>query len=655
MSSTQTEPDAIPSVAAVVVHYRTPKELRACLAALERQHDPCREIVVVDNSHSLEALETPSANGPWRLHRAARNLGFGAACNVGARMTNSDYLLFLNADLVLAEEASRRMRLLADENPGTAVVGPRIQGADGQLELSARSFPSLRTGVLGRSSLVTRALRRVGSTPGEVSASLGARSTTVDWVSGACMLIRRRAFEDVGGFDEGYWMYWEDADICHRLRDRGWDTMLCVDAQARHSTGSSGKSERTIEAFHTSAARYYERHVAPNAAAANLGRAVLRARMKVMLTRHAGQTPGETGAGSPGSGDGQRVLIDALAARFGGTAYVAVDLARHLAVRPEIASVLVLTRRGSIVARELADDPAVRSVRLPPTARLDLLRRTAWQTLRLRRLVASEECDVAISMSGIFPRPPGCRVICLLGNSLMYESRTLGDRLRRWAVSRTAREAAYLIAPSRPMAELVSRSTGRPCAVAPLGVEHRTFYPAQTAGEEVLCVADFYAHKRHDLVLDSWLALSSPRPRLRLVGDPDVDPDAHARLLARIEDLPEAHSIVFEYQVAHQQMADVYRSARVFLLASEHESFCMPLAECMACGVPAVVRGLASLRDTGGNGATYVEGDIVAAWASAAQQLLDDDAVYQGAREAAIAAAARFTWEALAEDLARRL
>jgi N-acetylglucosaminyl-diphospho-decaprenol L-rhamnosyltransferase len=637
------------------VHYRTPKQLQACLAALERQRDPCREIVVVDNSDSLEALEAPSANDPWRLHRAARNLGFGAACNLGARMTDSDYLLFLNADLVLSDEASRRMRLLADKHPGTAVIGPRIQGADGQVELSARSFPSLRTGVLGRSSLATRALRRLGSPPGDVSAALATRSSTVDWVSGACMLIRRRAFEDVGGFDDSYWMYWEDADICHRLRDRGWDTMLCVDAHARHSTGSSGESERTIEAFHASAARYYERHVAPNPAAAKVARGVLRARMKVMLRRHAGQTPVETGAAPPGSGDGRRVLIDALAARFGGTAYAAVELARHLAIRPEVASVLVLTRRGSIVARELAGDPAVRCVQLPPSARLDLLRRTAWEALRLRRFVVREGCDVAISMSGIFPRPPGCRVMCLLGNSLMYESRTLGNRLRRLAVRNTAREAAYLVAPSRPMADLVSRSTGRPCAVAPLGVEHRTFYPAQTAGEEILCVADFYAHKRHDLVLDAWLALSSPRPRLRLVGDPDVDPDAHARLLARIETLPEADSIVFEYRVAHQQMADIYRRARVFVLASEHESFCMPLAECMACGIPAVVRGLASLRDTGGEGATYVEGDNAAAWASAAQQLMDDDAVHQDAREAAITAAARFTWEALAEDIARQL
>lgn len=275
------------SVAAVVVHYRTPEHLQACLEALELQDDGCPEIVVIDNSCSTGVIETPTAGDRWRLYRAPHNLGFGAACNVGARITESDYLLFLNADLALSHDACHCMTALAEENPGTAAVGPRIYGADGEIELSARSFPSLWTGVLGRSSLMTRLLRRAVGTPGPVSAALSHYSTAVDWVSGASMLIRRCAFDEVGGFDEAYWMYWEDADICRRLRDLGWSTMLCVDAQARHSTGSSGQTERTIAAFHISAARYYECHLARNASTARLARGVLHARMRFMLNRYA--------------------------------------------------------------------------------------------------------------------------------------------------------------------------------------------------------------------------------------------------------------------------------------------------------------------------------------------------------------------------------
>jgi N-acetylglucosaminyl-diphospho-decaprenol L-rhamnosyltransferase len=142
------------------------------------------------------------------------------------------------------------------------------------------------TGFLGRSSRLTKVLAAMHRTPSGVSAALGPAGG-VDWISGACMLVRRRAFEQVGGFDENYWMYWEDADICRRLQHRGWGARLCTEAQAHHSTGSSGHSERTIEAFHSSAARYYENHVARNAVAARLARSVLHARMRVMLHRHA--------------------------------------------------------------------------------------------------------------------------------------------------------------------------------------------------------------------------------------------------------------------------------------------------------------------------------------------------------------------------------
>jgi GT2 family glycosyltransferase len=217
--------------------------------------------------------------------RAERNLGFGTACNLGARTSAGDYLLFMNADLALGERACERLRLAAQHDPRIGVVGPRVYAADGAIELSARAFPTVATGLVGRSSLLTKVLHRLNRTPAGVSGALGAGGR-VDWVSGACMLVRRRAFEQVRGFDENYWMYWEDADLCRRLHDAGWATMLHTDAEARHTTGSSGRNERTVEAFHDSAARYFELHVARTAAGARLARALLRTRMRIMLHRY---------------------------------------------------------------------------------------------------------------------------------------------------------------------------------------------------------------------------------------------------------------------------------------------------------------------------------------------------------------------------------
>jgi glycosyltransferase involved in cell wall biosynthesis len=354
-------------------------------------------------------------------------------------------------------------------------------------------------------------------------------------------------------------------------------------------------------------------------------------------------------------GADRRILIDALAARYGGAAYATVALARELARKSEIATVLVVTRRDSIVERGLAGAQGVECVALAKAARMELVRRLAWETLRLRGLVGRRRCAGVISMSGMLLRPVGCPLVCVLANPVLYERRTLANLLRRWAVRRTARHATYLAAPSRPMADLVSASVDRDCAALPFGVDHGVFRPPAKAGREILCVADFYAHKRHDLLLDAWLALPSPRPGLRLVGNPAVDPQAHARLVARIEALEESDSIVLEYRVPLQRLVHAYESARVFVMPSEHESFCMPLAESMACGVPAVVRAIPSLRETGGAGATYLDGDDPTRWAAAIGRLIEGDGEHDRARRSAIEAAARFSWDSFAAELAAHL
>lgn len=277
--------ESCPSCAAVVVYFRTPALLQLSLDALRRQTLGLAEITVVDNSSAVDGLTEPPVGGQdWQWVRSGHNLGFGAACNAGARHTSSAHILFINADVILHEDACQRLLDTIVTHRDTAVVGPRIFGGDGRIELSARSFPSVRTALLGRSSIATQMLGRLGRAPSEVAPGLGP-SGLVDWVSGACILVRRDAFEQVGGFDEGYWMYWEDADLCRRLRDLCWTTRLCAEAQARHLAGSSGRSKRTIEAFHSSAGRYYERHVARSAHSAAIARILLTARMRVALAR----------------------------------------------------------------------------------------------------------------------------------------------------------------------------------------------------------------------------------------------------------------------------------------------------------------------------------------------------------------------------------
>jgi glycosyltransferase involved in cell wall biosynthesis len=205
------------------------------------------------------------------------------------------------------------------------------------------------------------------------------------------------------------------------------------------------------------------------------------------------------------------------------------------------------------------------------------------------------------------------------------------------------------------MADLVEEALGRRPEVVPLGVDHVRFRPAAQPGSDVLCVADFYRHKRHAVLLDAWAALPSPRPRLRLIGDPAVDRACHREVTSRAARHRELGEITFESGLSPDEVAGAYRSARVFVIASEQESFCLPLLEAQASGVPAVARDLPVLRETGGEGTSYVSGDEPRAWASAMLRLLTDEGAWTGARAAGLEHARGFSWEKTAEEVRARL
>jgi GT2 family glycosyltransferase len=350
-------------LSAIIVSYRTPAEVAAAVVSLRAQTLPPDEIVIVDNSapDGAPLPELPELEGA-RIERPRTNLGYGAGCNLGVRAASGDDLLILNADVVLRAGATAALvqRLHSDDR--MAVVGPRIFSR-GEVQLSARAFPSLRTGLLGRRSLLTRLLVRARRYPAEFR-RVGGSGGPVDWVSGACMLVRRTAFEEVGGFDEAYWMYWEDADLCRRLVDKGWEVHFEPAAVVDHATGASGTSARTIRAFHESAAQFATRHIARTALERSLIRAVLETRTWFVLWMFA------RGAATTNGEEAMRVLRVIARLNVGGPAIQAITLTRLLEERG-YETVLVRgregVREGSMDA--LADELDVTPVDLPTLKR----------------------------------------------------------------------------------------------------------------------------------------------------------------------------------------------------------------------------------------------------------------------------------------------
>jgi glycosyltransferase involved in cell wall biosynthesis len=344
-----------------------------------------------------------------------------------------------------------------------------------------------------------------------------------------------------------------------------------------------------------------------------------------------------------------RIAIDALAARFGGTAYMVGQLASALAARDDVEHVWAIVTAGSI-----ADDalrPVSKQTRIPVEAgpRLGLVRRAAWEATRLPALVREQSINRVLTVSGMLPRRPGCPVAVHLTNPVAYEQHNPANRLRRTLIRRTLRSAETLIVPTAAMGRLVEAHTGCGAVVLPLGVDHDLFTSADIPGVEILCVSDFYAHKRHDLALQAWSRLREPRPRLRFIGNPAVDPAAFAAVSEQARSLdPSGQTILVEGRVSLDALLAAYRTARVFLMPSERESFSMPLAEALTCGVPAVVRDSASLRETGAMGSMFIASEDPDAWAGALQLLLDDPDAHAQLRNLAVEHAQRFSWSAVA-------
>lgn len=246
------------------------------------------EVVVVDNgSEDGSANLVPATgDGRVRLVRNAVNQGFGRGVNAGLAIGRAPLALLLNPDCTLAPGAMAVLSAELERYPACALAGPRLLDPDGSLQESARGDPTLFTGLFGRTAFLARILPNLPvvrrNLAAESAVRSGASSVEVDWVSGACMLARRTALDAVGGFDEGYFLYWEDADLCRRLRHAGWAIRYVPAASVVHRVGTSSRTARrlAIREFHRSAYRYYATHVVPQPwhPARPLARAVLAVR-----------------------------------------------------------------------------------------------------------------------------------------------------------------------------------------------------------------------------------------------------------------------------------------------------------------------------------------------------------------------------------------
>ena len=246
-------------VGAVVVNHDAGDALADCVASLRAEK--VDELVVVDNAStdgSSERLEA-THNGVRVVH-SRRNLGYGAGANRGLVLLDSELVLVCNPDVIVHQGAVAAMVAALDEDSSRVIAGPRILESDGRRYPSARRFPSW-TDAAGHALLSpfdphNRFSRRYRMDELSTSAT-----TRVDWVSGACFLARRSSLMRLGGFDERYFMYLEDTDLCWRAGRAGYSVVYVPAATVSHSQGLSTRRRpyRMLVAHHRSALLFTSR------------------------------------------------------------------------------------------------------------------------------------------------------------------------------------------------------------------------------------------------------------------------------------------------------------------------------------------------------------------------------------------------------------
>lgn len=243
------------SFGAVLVNYNAGALLTSAVKTIRAEG--ITQIVVVDNGSSDDSLEVMSTAFPDVVAKNLDNPGFGTANNVGVASLDTEYVALLNPDTEVHPGTFAAALQVLSDNPKVAIVGARLLNPNGTTYPSAREFPSLSEAV-GHASFSlfwpnnpwSRRYKRL-----DCDYDI---SQEVDWVSGAAMFVRRSAFDAVNGFDDRYFMYFEDTDLCWRIRQAGWSIAYEPAAVVSHVQGVStkGVAYRMLTAHHRSAVRY---------------------------------------------------------------------------------------------------------------------------------------------------------------------------------------------------------------------------------------------------------------------------------------------------------------------------------------------------------------------------------------------------------------
>ena len=242
----------------IVLQYNHADLTRQCLISLLAHVDRRHQVILVDN-HSTEqdARELAGDFPSVTLVACQENGGFSRGNNAGAVHATGDILLFLNNDTLIQADFVAPLLRRFDKSPRAGIVGPRLLNGDGSFQLSAGRLPTIAQEMFDK--VIAVAIDSGNRTVSRIVERQFTRPTLVGWVTGAALAIRRDVFDLVGGFEESFFMFFEDKDLCARVRRAGFEVWFDPTSEVKHLRGASA-NPRTALIYRASQVHFYRRH-----------------------------------------------------------------------------------------------------------------------------------------------------------------------------------------------------------------------------------------------------------------------------------------------------------------------------------------------------------------------------------------------------------
>lgn len=253
-------------VSIIIVNFNTVELLKNCLLSLIKYHNhkiDNYELIIVDNNSKEKSIEDVFKIYPKViLIKLNENVGFSRANNIAAKQAKGDVLLFLNNDTLFIENSIDKMEGYLSNNEEIGVLGPKLLNADFSFQLSAGKLPNVAQEIIDK--LIYFFYRKLNIMKILIEKFLFRKIKEVEWVTGACMMVRRELFSLVNGFDESIFLYFEDKDLCARIRNKNKKIVYYPETSVIHLLGgSSSKMDKSEvrKIYRESQKYYYKKHL----------------------------------------------------------------------------------------------------------------------------------------------------------------------------------------------------------------------------------------------------------------------------------------------------------------------------------------------------------------------------------------------------------